>query len=113
MEFKINIQTKTITLLKELSVKELKELLERFQITDDWKVVSKYSFINVPHTTWVQPYDNFNNPPTILYSDTCSCNPKNGSLGVCGCTLENGITFTNDVSYGKNSCVKKMKADEL
>ena len=38
MEFKINTQTKTITILQQLSVKELKELLEKFNITDDWQV---------------------------------------------------------------------------
>lgn len=110
MEFKINTQTKTITILQQLSVKELKELLDRFSITDDWKIVSEDKFINIPATIWVQPYDN---PPTILYSDICSCHPKNGGSGICNCTLGKGTTVTYDFSYGKNSCVTKMKADEL
>lgn len=109
MEFKINTQTKTITILKQLSVKELKELLDRFNITDDWQVINEYNLINIPTTTttWVQPYQ------VKSYLDTCSCNPKNGGSGICGCTLGNSITFTNDVSYGKNSSVTKMKANEL
>jgi hypothetical protein len=107
MEFKINTQTKTITILQQLSVKELKELLEKFNITDDWQVISEYNYINIPHTTWITT------DGTKPYLNTCSCNPKNGGSGICGCTLGNGITFTNDVSYGKNSSVTKLRADEL
>jgi hypothetical protein len=109
MEFKINTQTKTITILQQLSVKELKELLEKFNITDDWQVNAVTN--NLPSitsgSTWIQPYQ------VKSYSDVCSCNPKNGGSGICGCTLGNGITFTNDVSYGKNSSVTKLRADEL
>jgi hypothetical protein len=25
----------------------------------------------------------------LIYSDICSCNPKNGGNGVCGCTIAN------------------------
>lgn len=25
----------------------------------------------------------------VLYSDVCSCNPKNGGSGICGCTIGN------------------------
>jgi len=33
----------------------------------------------------------FNIPPTnsVPYSEICSCNPKNGGSGVCGCTMGN------------------------
>jgi hypothetical protein len=26
---------------------------------------------------------------TILYNELCSCNPKNGGSGICGCTMAN------------------------
>jgi len=94
MEFKINTQTKTITILQQLSVKELKELLEKFNITDDWQVnvVTNNLPSIISGSTWIQPYQ------VKSYSDICKCNPKNGGSGICGCTLGNGITFTNDVS---------------
>ena len=33
----------------------------------------------------------FDIPPTnqVPYSEICSCNPKNGGSGVCGCTMAN------------------------
>ena len=33
----------------------------------------------------------FDIPPTnqVPYSEICSCNPKNGGSGVCGCTMGN------------------------
>jgi hypothetical protein len=33
----------------------------------------------------------FNIPPTneVPYSEICSCNPKNGGSGICGCTMGN------------------------
>ena len=108
MELKINTQTKTITILQQLSVKELKELLERFNNLDDWQVNGVTNTLPsiTSGSTWIQPY---NNPPTS-YSDICRCNPKNGGSGICNCTLGSGITFTNDVSYGKNSSVTKNES---
>ena len=33
----------------------------------------------------------FDIPPTnqVPYSEICSCNPKNGGSGICGCTMGN------------------------
>lgn len=27
------------------------------------------------------------NPEMVMYSEICSCNPKNGGSGICGCTI--------------------------
>ena len=92
MEFKINTQTKTIAILQKLSVKELKELLDRFNITDEWKIDVIANTVNsIPSitsgNTWIQPYK------VTTHFDTCSCNPKNGGNGICGCILNNPITY--------------------
>jgi hypothetical protein len=29
----------------------------------------------------------------VPYWETCSCNPKNGGSGICGCILGNGIIY--------------------
>lgn len=39
----------------------------------------------------------FNIPPTneVPYSEICSCNPKNGGSGICGCTMGNQMVQKN------------------
>ena len=31
-----------------------------------------------------------------LYNEICSCNPKNGGSGICGCTMANNVIYEND-----------------
>ncbi len=37
------------------------------------------------------PLDSLSN---ANYFERCPCNPKNGGSGVCGCTLNNPVTYT-------------------
>lgn len=91
MELKINTQSKTITILQKLSVKEFKELLERFNITDDWQIISEWNYTYTPFQPATTPIQ-FYSLGTTRHFDTCSCNPKNGGSGICGCTLNTQIT---------------------
>ena len=54
MEIKINTQTKTLTIINQISIKEFKELVERFNIGDDWNIISEYQnywyYPTVPYT---------------------------------------------------------------
>lgn len=34
-------------------------------------------------------FDSSYSTDTILYSEICGCNPKNGGSGICGCTMAN------------------------
>lgn len=38
-------------------------------------------------------------PNMVPYSEICSCNPKNGGSGMCGCTI--GNTLVPKCSWGK------------
>jgi len=31
----------------------------------------------------------------VIYSDVCSCNPKNGGSGICGCTMSHKMVDRN------------------
>lgn len=32
-----------------------------------------------------------------LYNEICSCNPKNGGSGICGCTMANNVIDENEI----------------
>ena len=36
-----------------------------------------------------------NYPDQVPYSELCSCNPKNGGSGICGCTMANQLVDRN------------------
>ena len=36
----------------------------------------------------------------VPYSETCSCNPKNGGSGICGCVMANTMV-PNPKKYGR------------
>ena len=38
-------------------------------------------------------YKMYYNTPPKSYFDLCSCNPKNGGSGVCGCVLGHPVTY--------------------
>jgi len=42
-----------------------------------------------PNPMWQEPYT----PPfgKVRYGDICSCNPKNGGSGICGCIMGNEL----------------------
>lgn len=39
-----------------------------------------------------QPYITY--PDQVPYNELCSCNPKNGGSGICGCTMGNKMVTT-------------------
>ena len=49
------------------------------------------------------PYNPFvgGEPGQVTYADICSCNPKNGGSGICGCVIGNKIVTTSDNSKQK------------
>ena len=36
-----------------------------------------------------------NYPDKVPYSELCSCNPRNGGSGICGCTMANQLVDRN------------------
>jgi len=49
-----------------------------------------------PFNPWVvpnkpNPYIGGGTGDIVRYGDLCSCNPKNGGSGICGCTIGNKI----------------------
>jgi hypothetical protein len=83
MEIKINTENKTITLLQNLTIKQLNELLERFSIHEDWTIINTPSLSSLTTSSWTTPYTKIGSG----FGSTCSCNPKNGGSGICGCIL--------------------------
>jgi len=41
-----------------------------------------------------QPYITY--PDQVPYNELCSCNPKNGGSGICGCTMGNEMVKRNN-----------------
>lgn len=41
-----------------------------------------------------------NEPDQVPYGSICSCNPKNGGSGICGCTMGNQMV-SNPKKYGR------------
>ncbi len=39
----------------------------------------------------------------VLYADICSCNPKNGGSGICGCIMGNQMVPKPNTTNGHNS----------
>lgn len=35
----------------------------------------------------------------VMYSEICSCNPKNGGSGICGCTIGNQMVSKPNTTY--------------
>lgn len=48
-----------------------------------------------PSIKYVDPI----NYPIQTYSDICSCNPKNGGSGICGCSIGGQILYPNNTEY--------------
>lgn len=38
-------------------------------------------------------------PEMVMYSEICSCNPKNGGSGICGCTIGNQMVNISGCGY--------------
>ena len=38
-------------------------------------------------------------PDQVPYNELCSCNPKNGGSGICGCTMANQMVDTYKTEY--------------
>jgi hypothetical protein len=41
-------------------------------------------------------------PEMVMYCEICSCNPKNGGNGICGCTIGNQMVPKQNTTYGHN-----------
>ena len=59
---------------------------------------------------WIGKDINPINPDKVPYAEICSCNPKNGGIGICGCIMGNkmvpnpikyctGVTTTTTTTY--------------
>ena len=55
----------------------------------------------LPYTPYPSTPIPYNPTPTNtpynpeIYYEKCSCNPKNGGVGVCGCILNTWVTYTS------------------
>jgi hypothetical protein len=62
---------------------------------------------SIPHDENTQSWDKNNpggfsissEPDEVLYGSICSCNPKNGGSGICGCIMGNTMV-PNPKKYG-------------
>ena len=63
-----------------------------------------------------QPSIVYTNEGKVPYNELCSCNPKNGGSGICGCTMANQIVDRNlnikteyltSFTYSDNSAKKE------
>ena len=82
--------------MKTETLKQLiKNVLETYDVEDRTFVLGKISELidlyekdNEPNWfTYSQPHTG----KSVIYADICSCNPKNGGSGICGCTMANKI----------------------
>jgi len=63
------------------------------------KIKNKLNEVNKPKQDFnkykpleITPYINIGTPnKDVTYGDLCSCNPKNGGSGICGCVIGNKI----------------------
>lgn len=71
--------------------KRIKELLDLYE--EDNRITQRTNVpIGVPNTNVPYPQTFVTNSlDSVPYCEICSCNPKNGGSGICGCTMANTL----------------------
>lgn len=81
-----------IETLKELIKKAYKHTENKGEFMDAVLELIDLYEIDQDHEITYTPFPYSEHPKTITtYGDICSCNPKNGGSGICGCTIGNKV----------------------
>jgi len=95
--------SRDLTNEEEIILNKLKEVGEPKTIpnTKDNPWIGKdIDPINPYKGPWKNPYEiKFDIPDEIPYHEICSCNSKNGGIGICGCVMGNKMV-PNPKKYG-------------
>lgn len=112
-----SIMIKINSILMKTKDKIVERLLEENNITAEEAVVllKETEYINTnpyigPNITWPSTDDDM-----VPYGEICSCNPKNGGSGICGCVMGSKLvpkdfttnytqTTTNTAIINKDGC---------
>ena len=77
--------------LERVRIEKLKaKIVGDFELTGPLRLI-KDALDNINPEFIPESRFSINNPNMIPYSEICSCNPKNGGSGLCGCTLGNTL----------------------
>lgn len=95
IQIKEQTHDEMVRMYMKLTKKELVEML--IESNNNLNRVLK----NKPFTPITQPYVDMGGglPDKVPYGEICSCNPKNGGSGVCGCIMGNNMV-PNPEKYG-------------
>jgi hypothetical protein len=95
LQIKEQTHKEKVEMYMKLSKKELVEMLIEAN-----KQISEL-INNRPLNPITQPYVDMSGglPDEVPFSETCSCNPKNGGSGICGCVMANKM-IPNPKKYG-------------
>ena len=87
------------------------DTLEKIQ--DDRSIPHDETIPNIP--TWDKSHPGgfslSSEPDEVPYGSICSCNPKNGGSGICGCTMGSNKMVTNPKKYGTGIRLTNITTD--